>query len=89
MSVFQRQKRTATLLQEAGVKAVYRFDPSSGFKWNVDLFHSSFKYGKDHEFATTLWGMNLTIRRICRRVIKSDQMQRRADHMTQRMGDAR
>lgn len=91
MSIFQRQKRTATLLQEAGVKAAYNFDPARAFKWRVELSHPSLnRYGSGHEeCAETLGGLNLTVRRICRRVIKREQMQNRADAMTRRMGGAR
>ena len=89
MSVFERRKKTATLIQESGVKVEYAYDPGSGFKWRAKLRHPSFSFGSSSEFAWTLWGLNAQIRKTCRRVIRSGQMQNRADGMTRQMGGAR
>ena len=82
MSAMARERLTARLLGEAGIRAQYQFDPASSFKWRATLHHPSFNLGRTWEFASTTWGLNVQIRRTARRVIKSQAMQFRADQMT-------
>lgn len=93
MSIFQRTAKTARLIQECGAKVVYSYDPRySTMTWKATITHPAigkrdglYSSNSTEKSASTLAGLNYEIRKLCKHLLVEEQMQRRANLVTEKM----